>query len=50
MAAEEGQVIACHSEEQWKEEFQKAKDSKKLVFFFNFHFYVVLFLLKISFF
>ncbi|KAK1391677.1 Thioredoxin domain-containing protein [Heracleum sosnowskyi] len=31
MAAEEGQVIACHSEEQWKEEFQKAKDSKKLV-------------------
>ncbi|KAL8098475.1 thioredoxin H-type 1-like [Apium graveolens] len=31
MAAEEGQVIGCHTVEEWNEQFQKAKDSKKLV-------------------
>lgn len=31
MAAKEGQVIACHSQDEWNEQFQKAKDSKKLV-------------------
>ncbi|KAK1360623.1 Thioredoxin domain-containing protein [Heracleum sosnowskyi] len=31
MAAEEGQVIGCHSIEEWNDEFQKGKDSKKLV-------------------
>ncbi|KAL8127138.1 thioredoxin H-type 1-like [Apium graveolens] len=31
MGAEEGQVIGCHSEDEWNEQFQKAKDSKKLV-------------------
>ncbi|QCD98833.1 thioredoxin H-type 2-like [Vigna unguiculata] len=29
--AEEGTVIAVHTVESWKEEFQKGKDSKKLV-------------------
>ncbi|KAJ4964286.1 hypothetical protein NE237_024225 [Protea cynaroides] len=29
--AEEGQVISCHTVEAWTEEFQKGKDSKKLV-------------------
>lgn len=31
MAAEEGQVISCHTVEEWKDQFQKGKDSKKLV-------------------
>ncbi|XP_019175415.1 PREDICTED: thioredoxin H-type 1-like [Ipomoea nil] len=30
MAAEEGQVIGCHTVEQWTEHFNKAKESKKL--------------------
>jgi len=29
--AEEGQVIAIHTAEEWEEHFQKGKDSKKLV-------------------
>lgn len=37
MAAEEGQVIGCHTVDAWKDQFQKGKDSKKLVpFFFSF--------------
>ena len=31
MAAEEGQVIACHTIESWNEHFSKAKETKKLV-------------------
>ncbi|XP_051139112.1 thioredoxin H-type 1-like [Andrographis paniculata] len=31
MASEEGQVIAVHSVDQWKEAFQKGVESKKLV-------------------
>ncbi|XP_073020123.1 thioredoxin H-type 1-like [Primulina eburnea] len=32
MASElEGQVIGCHSVQQWKDQFQKGVDSKKLV-------------------
>ncbi|XP_073314534.1 thioredoxin H-type 1-like [Primulina huaijiensis] len=32
MASEvEGQVIGCHSVQQWKDQFQKGLDSKKLV-------------------
>lgn len=31
MAAEEGQVIGCHTVEEWNDQFQKGKDSKKLV-------------------
>lgn len=34
MAAEEGQVIGCHTVEAWNEQFQKGKDSGKLVFIF----------------
>lgn len=42
MAAEEGQVIACHTTEAWTEQLQKGNDSKKLVFFLFFlsYFYV----------
>lgn len=29
--AEEGQVISCHTVESWAEQFQLAKESKKLV-------------------
>ncbi len=29
--AEEGQVIACHTVESWNQQFQRGKDSKKLV-------------------
>ncbi|CDP07462.1 unnamed protein product [Coffea canephora] len=31
MAAEEGQVIGCHSVDQWNEHFTKGVESKKLV-------------------
>ncbi|KAM7514109.1 hypothetical protein LguiA_003692 [Lonicera macranthoides] len=31
MAAEEGQVIGCHTIEQWMEQMQKGIESKKLV-------------------
>ncbi|KAL2504047.1 Thioredoxin H1 [Abeliophyllum distichum] len=31
MAAEEGQVIGCHSVDEWKEHFNKGIESKKLV-------------------
>lgn len=31
--AEEGQVIAVHTVESWKEQIEKGNDSKKLVFF-----------------
>ncbi|CAI9777859.1 unnamed protein product [Fraxinus pennsylvanica] len=31
MAAEEGQVIGCHSLDQWKENFNKGIETKKLV-------------------
>ncbi|KAG8377850.1 hypothetical protein BUALT_Bualt08G0076400 [Buddleja alternifolia] len=31
MAAEEGQVIGCHTAAQWKEQFDKAAAAKKLV-------------------
>ncbi|KAL6995739.1 hypothetical protein U1Q18_005873 [Sarracenia purpurea var. burkii] len=31
MASEEGQVIACHTVEQWENNLQKGNDSKKLV-------------------
>lgn len=31
MATEEGQVIGCHTIEQWKEQIQKGNESKKLV-------------------
>ncbi|MGV7462500.1 thioredoxin family protein, partial [Mycobacterium kansasii] len=31
MAAEEGQVISCHTIDQWKEQFEMGKESKKLV-------------------
>ncbi|KAL0738312.1 hypothetical protein Bca4012_014522 [Brassica carinata] len=31
MAAEEGQVIACHTVEAWNEQLQKGNDSKTLV-------------------
>ncbi|CAK9148227.1 unnamed protein product [Ilex paraguariensis] len=31
MATEEGQVIGCHTVEHWKQQFQKANESKKLV-------------------
>ncbi|KAL0438507.1 UNVERIFIED_CONTAM: Thioredoxin H-type 1 [Sesamum latifolium] len=30
MASEEGQVIGCHSVDEWKQHFQKGVDSKKL--------------------
>lgn len=30
--AEEGQVIACHTVDTWKEHFEKGKGSQKLVF------------------
>ncbi|KAL7117382.1 hypothetical protein ACP275_03G068800 [Erythranthe tilingii] len=30
-SSEEGQVLGCHSVEQWKDLFQKGVDSKKLV-------------------
>ncbi|CAK7346302.1 unnamed protein product [Dovyalis caffra] len=29
--AEEGQVIACHTVDAWKEQFEKGKESKKLI-------------------
>lgn len=32
MAAEEGQVIACHTTEAWDEQLRKGKETKKLVF------------------
>ncbi|CAN1225856.1 Thioredoxin H-type [Linum perenne] len=31
MAAEEGQVIGCHTIEEWEAQLQKANESKKLV-------------------
>ncbi|KAL0360641.1 UNVERIFIED_CONTAM: Thioredoxin H-type 1 [Sesamum radiatum] len=31
MASEEGQVISCHTVDEWKQHFQKGLDSKKLV-------------------
>ncbi|CAN1813974.1 Thioredoxin H-type [Linum perenne] len=31
MAAEEGQVFACHTIEEWEAQLQKANESKKLV-------------------
>ncbi|XP_011083608.1 thioredoxin H-type [Sesamum indicum] len=31
MASEEGQVIGCHTVDEWKQLFQKGVDSKKLV-------------------
>ncbi|XAR64154.1 Monodehydroascorbate reductase (NADH) [Bertholletia excelsa] len=31
MAAEEGQVISCHTIEQWNEQLQKGNESKKLM-------------------
>ncbi|OMO56954.1 Thioredoxin [Corchorus capsularis] len=31
MAAEEGQVIGCHTRESWTEQLNKGKESKKLV-------------------
>ncbi|KAI9109625.1 hypothetical protein QN277_027716 [Acacia crassicarpa] len=31
MAAEEGQVISCHTVEAWNEQLQKGNDSKKLI-------------------
>lgn len=31
MAAEEGQVISCHTIDQWNDQFEKGKASKKLV-------------------
>ncbi|KAL3833996.1 hypothetical protein ACJIZ3_008732 [Penstemon smallii] len=31
MSSEEGQVISCHSIDEWKEHFQKGLESKKLV-------------------
>ncbi|EOX90950.1 hypothetical protein QUC31_002859 [Theobroma cacao] len=31
MAAEEGQVIGCHTVESWNEQLQKGNESKKLV-------------------
>ena len=31
MAAEEGQVISCHSVEAWNEQLQKGNDSNNLV-------------------
>lgn len=36
MAAEEGQVTGCHNLQEWKDQFDKAKDSGKLVHFFPF--------------
>jgi hypothetical protein len=30
--AEEGQVIACHTVDVWKEQFEKGKGTQKLVF------------------
>ena len=35
MAAEEGQVIACHTVEAWNEQLQKGNDSKTLVISFH---------------
>ena len=32
MAAEEGQVIACHTTEAWDEQLRKGNENKKLVF------------------
>lgn len=32
MAAEEGQVIACHTTEAWDEQLRKGNETKKLVF------------------
>lgn len=34
MAAEEGQVIACHTVEAWNEQLQKGNDSNTLVISF----------------
>ena len=31
MAAEEGQVIACHTPESWEEELRKGNETKKLI-------------------
>ncbi|KAL0314656.1 UNVERIFIED_CONTAM: Thioredoxin H-type 1 [Sesamum angustifolium] len=31
MASEEGQVIGCHTVDEWKQHFQKGVESKKLV-------------------
>ncbi|CAB4287748.1 unnamed protein product [Prunus armeniaca] len=31
MAAEEGQVVSCHTLDAWNEQLQKGNDSKKLV-------------------
>ncbi|KAK4481415.1 hypothetical protein RD792_012308 [Penstemon davidsonii] len=31
MSSEEGQVISCHSIDEWKQNFQKGLESKKLV-------------------
>ena len=46
MAAEEGQVIGCHTVEAWNEQLQKGNENKKLVchlssfFFFFFQFII----------
>lgn len=39
MAAEEGQVISCHTLEAWNEQLQKGNESKKLVIYYLFHFF-----------
>lgn len=42
MAAEEGQVISCHTIDQWKEQFEKGKESKKLVNYYYCYYYFIL--------
>ena len=38
MAAEDGQVIGCHTVEAWDEQLQRGNESKKLVLYFAFFF------------
>jgi hypothetical protein len=39
--AEENQVISCHTVEDWTEQFEKGKESKKLVFNYIYIFFCV---------
>lgn len=40
MAAEDGQVIGCHTVEAWNDQLQRGNESKKLVLFFAFFFFL----------
>lgn len=36
-SSDEGQVIACHTVDHWKEQFAKGVETKKLVYSSSFH-------------